>query len=525
MPHDDVHKPANDETQKRGQELNRFNRNKKFTPRVNLADAEVSVELPDIHNDDGSPDVHVASINDDDKVTIYAALSQSSLDPPDTTFLDMKNLLAYTSVIKSFNCFLDSGCSVPLIHDHNTFWTYDEEGALNVQTANCSVLNTLAHGEVQMLVDCGKQPVTLIWSNCLHAPDCPVNLLSVGAMTEHRMCLVFKDPYVTIFFPHDKLELKDLSFKADIINHLPFLHCKFIFPTLQQTNMNSFAMLSHPIFHPLALTFPLWHQRLGHPGGNTTRDVLTKDYATGITYTGSLSHSSCVLCIVGKCFQASYEHNANHADNVCELVHMDICGHFPVKESHGKKYFLVLLDDKSSLGVADPTSMKKGPETSFIKHTKQWEAKSGKKVLKVQFDGAKEFSKGKLSAYFTENRIVHQTTTPYTHQQNGKIECFICTIEDDTQTLLADANLLMSFIYNMIRTSSYLRQCLPTLTLPPGITPYEVMHGKKPDLSHLRVWGCCCWVIQPPEIRSKAAPHCFEAIFIGYKDDRIGWLV
>ncbi len=164
MPHDDVHKPANDETQKRGQESNRFNRNKKFTPRVNLTDAEVSVELPDIHNDDGSPDVHVASTNDDDKVTIYATLSQSSLDPPDTTFLDMKNLLAYTSVIKSFNCFLDSGCSVPLIHDHNTFWTYDEEGALNVQTANCSVLNTLARGEVRMLVDCGKQPVTLIWS-------------------------------------------------------------------------------------------------------------------------------------------------------------------------------------------------------------------------------------------------------------------------------------------------------------------------------------------------------------------------
>ena len=51
------------------------------------------------------------------------------------------------------------------------------------------------------------------------------------------------------------------------------------------------------------------------------------------------------------------------------------------------------------------------------------------------------------------------------------------------------------------------------------------MHGTKPDLSHLRVWGCQCFPAIPPELRTKAGPHQYEAIFMGYEDNRIGWCV
>ena len=51
------------------------------------------------------------------------------------------------------------------------------------------------------------------------------------------------------------------------------------------------------------------------------------------------------------------------------------------------------------------------------------------------------------------------------------------------------------------------------------------MHGAKPDLSHLRVWGCQCFPAIPPELRTKAGPRRYEAIFVGYEDNRIGWRV
>ena len=51
------------------------------------------------------------------------------------------------------------------------------------------------------------------------------------------------------------------------------------------------------------------------------------------------------------------------------------------------------------------------------------------------------------------------------------------------------------------------------------------MHKTKPNLTHLRIWGCQCFVIIPPELCSKGSPRCFEAIFVGYEDDRVGWHV
>jgi Reverse transcriptase (RNA-dependent DNA polymerase) len=51
------------------------------------------------------------------------------------------------------------------------------------------------------------------------------------------------------------------------------------------------------------------------------------------------------------------------------------------------------------------------------------------------------------------------------------------------------------------------------------------MKNTKPDLSHLRVWGCQCFPSIPPELRTKGGPRQYEAIFVGYEDNRIGWRV
>ena len=77
-------------------------------------------------------------------------------------------------------------------------------------------------------------------------------------------------------------------------------------------------------------------------------------------------------------------------------------------------------------------------------------------------------------------------------------------MEESGQTLLADSGLPMSFWLDAILTSQYLRNCLPTSTLPADITPFESFTCRKPNLSHLHVWGCQCFVAVPDEMRSKA---------------------
>ena len=54
-------------------------------------------------------------------------------------------------------------------------------------------------------------------------------------------------------------------------------------------------------------------------------------------------------------------------------------------------------------------------------------------------------------------------------------------------------------------------------------TPQEVWIGKKPSLSHLRVFGCVAYVHVPKEKRTKLDIKSEKCIFIGYKDGLKGY--
>jgi hypothetical protein len=49
-----------------------------------------------------------------------------------------------------------------------------------------------------------------------------------------------------------------------------------------------------------------------------------------------------------------------------------------------------------------------------------------------------------------------------------------------------------------------------------GMTPKEKFTSKKPNVSHLKVFGCIAYVNVPDEKRSKLNPKANKCIFIGY---------
>jgi len=183
------------------------------------------------------------------------------------------------------------------------------------------------------------------------------------------------------------------------------------------------------------------------------------------------------------------------------------------------------LDDKSNYGHIALLAAKSDVYDEYWKMDALWEAKSGNHVVAIHMDGAKELCLGHLEDHLTSRGIVMQVTAPYAHSQNGKIECYICTIEDGFQTLLADSSLSMTYWGDMALTTNYLHNRAPTSTLPANVTLYEGMGHVKLNLAHLQVWGCKCFVTIPSELCTKGGPHCFEAIFVGYEEHHISWCV
>ena len=317
-------------------------------------------------------------------------------------------------------------------------------------------------------------------------------------------CLFSPGGLTKVFFPKDHPRLPDFSFSATVINRLSFLRLAFLPPELPIVPTAMPAFLPRPP----ADSFPrvrsdsiLWHRRFGHIGMEATKATLTKDYAKGIQFEGPFIHDHCIPCIVGKSPQRSYSYQGNRAGKIGELLHMDLCGPFPVQAPHGEKYFFNILDDKSNWGFTCGLRLKSDAFSHYLKTEAFLERSSAAVVTTVRCGGELELTAGKMGSHFTSKGITLQRTVPYAHQQNGKSERYIRTLEEGGQALLADSGLPMSFWLDAILTRQYLINRLPTLTLPSNTTPFElIMAGVKPNLSHLRVWGCDCYVAVPDEI-------------------------
>src|SRR5277367_2844899 len=65
-------------------------------------------------------------------------------------------------------------------------------------------------------------------------------------------------------------------------------------------------------------------------------------------------------------------------------------------------------------------------------------------------------------------------------------------------------------------TACYITNRLLTGAMVSGMTPFEAWHGYKPDISHLRRWGCVAYTYIPEELRKKLDHKGKRGILVGY---------
>ena len=129
---------------------------------------------------------------------------------------------AYLSLGGYFNSCLDSGCTDHIITDRCLFQTYDTSGSIEIGTANCGSLSAKASGNVSFRVPFQDRFVIFTLRGCLHAPDAPLHLLSVGALNERGMTVTFNTfGHSTILsFPSSDPELPGFYMSAEVIRRL-----------------------------------------------------------------------------------------------------------------------------------------------------------------------------------------------------------------------------------------------------------------------------------------------------------------
>ena len=95
--------------------------------------------------------------------------------------------------------------------------------------------------------------------------------------------------------------------------------------------------------------------------------------------------------------------------------------------------------------------------------------------------------------YLSAQGIIHQTSCVDTPQQNRVAERKNRDLLEKTRSLMIHMNVPKKLWSFAILTATYLINRLPSQML--GFkSPYEVLMDRKIDLTHLKVFGCVCFV-------------------------------
>ncbi|GJT27479.1 zinc finger, CCHC-type containing protein [Tanacetum coccineum] len=118
--------------------------------------------------------------------------------------------------------------------------------------------------------------------------------------------------------------------------------------------------------------------------------------------------------------------------------------------------------------------------------------------------------------YFQSVGIIHETTAPYTPQQNGISERKNRVLKEMVNSMLSYSGLSQGFWGEAMLTACYLLNRVPNKRN--RITPYELWTKRKPNLNYLRVWGCRAVVRLPDPKLKTLGERGIECIFVGYAE-------
>uniref|UniRef100_A0A2N9F5X3 Integrase catalytic domain-containing protein n=1 Tax=Fagus sylvatica TaxID=28930 RepID=A0A2N9F5X3_FAGSY len=123
---------------------------------------------------------------------------------------------------------------------------------------------------------------------------------------------------------------------------------------------------------------------------------------------------------------------------------------------------------------------------SFIHYKKEVENQLNKKIKVLRSDRGGEYE-SPFGEFCSQHGIVHQTTAPYSPQQNGVAERKNRTLKEMMNAMLISSGLPQNLWGEAILSANYILNKLPQKKLDK--TPYELWKGRTPSYQFLKVWG------------------------------------
>jgi hypothetical protein len=149
-----------------------------------------------------------------------------------------------------------------------------------------------------------------------------------------------------------------------------------------------------------------------------------------------------------------------------------------------------------------------------------------KVIHEFMIDAGGEFKSEELRTFLKELGINILTSVPHMHQQNGRVERFIRTIVEKSQAICLEACIPQNWWEFAVNYAVHVYNQTPLKCSSSDYKmPFKRLHHTKPDVAHLRVFGCGAYVFLPEDMQSNnLSPRSELMTFIGLIEGTKGYI-
>lgn len=391
--------------------------------------------------------------------------------------------------------YIDSGASMHMCSNKEWMYNIREPSVKTITVANSEPLTVEGAGEINVNISQGGK---IQLKNVLYVPGLAANLISVSTITKSGFKVVFNEKGCIVNDANGRLICS-----ATLNNKLYVLDLQSKVETAHLVSNNSNDLW-------------LWHLRMAHL--NVSDIQKLPSCAEGIVLKqNAKSNMYCSSCLEGKQSRLPFKHVGTRATKPLEVIHSDLCGPMESMSYGGMRYFITFVDDYTRMVHVYFSKDKLSILDIFKDFKSRVENQLNLKIKILRTDNGKEYCNSNFERYLANCGIIHQTSAPYSPQQNGLSERMNRTLVEKARCMISYANLNKPIWAEAIATAAYIVNRSPTKGHEQS-TPYEMWTGHKPKLSHMRIFGSEAMVHVPKERRQKWDKKSEKMIFVGYCD-------
>ena len=411
---------------------------------------------------------------------------------------------------------------------------------IRVKTANNTVVQLQHAGMLRVRTPHGSK--TLVIRDVYYWPECPVNLISVGALT--------RDASKEVVFAATEAIVYRANVRSEPILRIPKRGSLYVVdlcvvepyaPVVDAAN--SQGELAMPVLSEAAASVLRWHYRTGHIGKRSLTELAQSAAVRGLeqlpaSRIGDIfsAQPQCHGCAVGKATRKAFSrHNSGvPAGEILDVMHADVKGPLNVPSAGGKRYVLCLTDEKSRRTWGFPMKQKSEAAALIQALITQLQVETGKLLRVFHADTGGEFIA--VVPWLESRGIRWDPTTPGTPNHNSIAERAWRTLFNAARAMLHHAELPLSLWGHAVQTAIVLKN--KTLTSVNGaLTPEVIWQQQAWALAHkhvqaappvfvtemknLRVFGCNAYTHRQGSRALDA--RATRGVFLGYADEPKGY--